>query len=147
MKRLLSLLFAAVMMAAVSFSVMSCDIFGGLTDLTDEEQEQFEEDGYVEGWTEEGNKLIYKYIVGEDSYRMVYLMIFKFKGDVCNEAEMQILFSDSLTASIFYAAIDPEDKHLAKQSGNKVTLDCTEDYKGLSKQELKDSIDESDSWM
>lgn len=147
MKRVLHFLFAFMMIAAASFSAASCDILGSLSDLSDDEQQQFEEDGYVEGWTEEGNKMVYKLVMGDESYKMVYLLIFEFSGDTCKEAEMQIIFPDAITAGIFYAAIDADKKHLANQSGNKVILDCTEDYKGLSKSELKEAIDDSDSWM
>lgn len=147
MKRLVFLLFAFLMMASVSFSVVSCDVLSSLEGLDPDEQEQLEEDGYVEGWTEEGDKLVYKLVVGDETYNMVYLMIFEFKGDTCVAAEMQIVFPDSLTASIFYAALDSEAKSLAEHSGNKVIVDCTEDYKDLSKAELKASIEDTDSWM
>lgn len=143
MKRFLIIL----MMAIMSFSVGSCDLINDLGSLTDDQQQELETDGYVEGWTEEGDKLIFKMVAGESSYQMTYLFTFEFKGDTCEKAELQIIFPDALTATIFHAALESEGETNAKLSGKKVIVDYTAEYKGLSKSELKAAIEATDSWM
>ncbi len=121
----------------------SCEGLGSL--LGDGEDTEYGE--YKAGWTEEGNKLVYKQSLdyGIGSYTQV--IIFEFKGDKCTKATGEFIWPSSILAKAFYEELDEDDKKLAKLSGSKVTIDLSEDYKDLSKEDLKASIDATGGWM
>lgn len=123
---------AIILTLTMSFYVVSC----GLIDLDKEG------DGlYEAGWTENGNTIIFKYELDLIIYKLSYVLEFTFSGDTCVSAVETVIFPDTTTAQAFYNELDDDEKAVARLNGKQVTLDISEDYKGLSKAELKASID------
>ncbi len=98
-------------------------------------------DNYEYGWTEDANKLTYK--VGVGIYTIE--LIFEFENDVCVKATEKISFSSASLARAFYDELDSEEKAEYKLSGKTLTCDITEDYRGLTKAQIKGDV-EADEW-
>ena len=90
-------------------------------------------------WYEEGNKLIYVYEYDFILYKYVSKWTFTFEGDLCVKAISENEFSDATMADLFYQGLLSDGEDVTK-SGNKVTVDYTDMYVGMSKSELKEAI-------
>ena len=128
---------SAIMMAiALMFTAMSCDMLANIDKDGDGVY-----DGYTEGWTEEGNKIVYRFDLDLYVAKWIYVLEFTFgRDDLCTKATQTIHFPNAETAQDFYDDLDPET---ATISGKKVTQDITEDYAGMSKSELKEAIEDA----
>ena len=126
---------SAIMMAiALMFTAMSCDMLANIDKDGDGVY-----DGYTEGWTEEGNKIVYRFDLDLYVAKWIYILEFTFgRDDLCTKATQTIHFPNAETAQDFYDDLDPET---ATISGKKVTQDITEEYAGMSKSELKEAIE------
>ncbi len=141
MKRISKILSIVIAAALAVNIVSSCNPLDKLMDADGENTEYGE---YKTGWTEEGDKLIWKYGI-EGSYTQV--LIFEFKNDVCVKATGEFIWPTAILAQACYEGLGAEDKANAKVSGKKVTIDLTDSYKDLKKSDLKAGIDASGGWM
>ncbi len=139
--KIISIVLATVL--AVS-AVSSCS---GLGDLVNGDGENTEYGEYKAGWTEEGNKLIYKQSLDYGIGEYTQVLIFEFKNDKCVKATGEFIWPTAILAKAFYDELDADDKANAKLSGKKVTIDLTDDYTDLTKTDLKAAIDASQGWM
>lgn len=99
------------------------------------------------GWTEDGNRLIYKAIQGAGVYELVYVWTMTFESDLCVSARLEITFPDAAMAQAVYNELEPEVKELSSISGKVITMNFDEEYRGLSKQEIKDAITAGGGWI
>ncbi len=141
MKALFKICFAAVFALASLTMVTSCNPFG----LGGGGSYEYED--YEYGWTEEGNKLIFKYDAGLDWGGYALVLIFEFKNDICIKATAEYIWSSAAYARMFYDELDEDTKKNAKLKGSKVTVDMTDEYKDLKKSDLKAAIDMDNGWM
>ncbi len=140
MKRITKNILVALMAIFTLTTVFSCDKpSNGGDDLTGWEK-------YTAGWTEEGDKLIYKQSF-ENTGGYTQILIFEFKNDRCIKATGEFIWSSAEFASIYYNALPEDIKPHAKLSGKKVIIDFTDDYRDLSKSTLKAAIDATDQWI
>ncbi len=144
MKKIVKLITIALAAAMTMTMVSSCD---GLGSLLGDGSEDTEYGEYKAGWTEEGNKLIYKQTLDYGIGSYTQILIFEFSGDKCKKATGEFVWPSAILAQAFYEELDADDKANAKISGKKVTIDLTDDYKDLSKSELKEAINATDGWM
>ncbi len=143
MKRIAKIIFIALATTFAFTATTSCDGLGNLIN-NDGEPEYGELES---GWTEQGNKLIYKislnYVLG--TYTQV--MTFEFAGDKCAKATTEYVWSSEILAKSFYDSLDEEEKAKAKLSGKTISIDMTEDFKDMSKDEIKEAINAIDEWI
>ena len=99
------------------------------------------------GWTEDGNKLIYKTIQDTGGYEFVYVWTMTFDGDVCIKARLEITCPNAAMAQIIYDGFEAEEKEISSVSGRVITMNLDEDYYGLSKQDIKDAITAGGGWI
>ncbi len=141
MKKIVKFVTIALATAIATSMVSSCEKnpFGN----SGEDTEYGE---YQAGWTEKGDKLIYKQTLdyGVGSYTQV--LIFTFENDICVKATGEFIWPTEILAKVFYDALE-EEKANARLSGKKVIIDFTDTYKGLSKNDLKGAIDASGGWV
>lgn len=126
---------SAIMMAiALMFTAASCDILGNIDKDGDGVY-----DGYTQGWTEEGNKIVYRFDLDLYVAKWVYILEFTFGADdKCTKATQTIHFPNAETAQDYYDDLDPDT---ATINGKKVTEDLTEEFAGMEKAELKETIE------
>ncbi len=143
MKRIVKIITIALLAVFTMNTASSCGELGDILDNTDDT-----EYGDIEtGWTEKGNKLIYKisldYILG----KYTQVMTFEFSGETCIKATIEYIWSSDLLAQSFYESLDEDERAKAKLSGKTITMDATDDFKGMSKSEIKEAIDAIDEWL
>ncbi len=132
-----------VLATALAVSVVSsCDMLDKIEDTEDTEYGQ-----YKAGWTEEGDKLIYKQSLDYGVAEYTQVLIFEFKNNVCTKATGEFIWPTAVLAKTFYDGLDAEDQANAKLNGKKVTIDLTDTYTDLTKDDLKAAIDASQGWM
>ncbi len=122
---------------------VSCDMLGN---ETEGEENVTGWENYTAGWTEEGNKLIYKQSFDYGIAAYTQILIFEFKDDKCIKATGEFIWPSAEFAMIYFNALDEATKPNASVSGQKVTIDLTADFRDLSKSELKAAIDAADQW-
>lgn len=127
-------LLCAVMM---SFAFASCDKNGEPDGPNDPNGDVIGGDYQTGVWYEEGDKLIYvlEYDYYIYSYKVKWTLTFD-NNDLCIESICEYTFSDATTAQIFYEDLVSSGEDATK-SGNKITVDMTEEHAGLSKEDLK----------
>ena len=97
---------------------------------------------YREGWEENGNTITYTCQVNLIVYKVGYIMTFTFTGDTCTGATMTVEYPKASYAEEAWNDLDDEEKAKGSRNGKKITLDVTEDYVGMSKDELKSNIEQ-----
>ncbi len=134
MKTLFKILFVAVLALTSVSMITSCDANGDYYGKYEY---------YNDGWTEDGNKLIFKYDLGLEygGYAVVY--VFEFRNDLCVKATAEYVCSSAYMAQMLYEEIDEDE---ARLSGNSIIIDMTDEFEGLSKTELKSVIDMTNDW-
>lgn len=128
---------SAIMMAiALMFTAVSCDILGNIDKDGDGVY-----DGYTQGWTEEGNKIVYRFDLDLYVAKWIYILEFTFGADnKCKKATQTINFPNAETAQDYYDDLEPDT---ATIKGDKVTEDITEGFEGMEKEELKAAIEKA----
>ncbi len=127
--KLFSRIMVALTAMTLTFSATSCGL-GKLADFLDP-------DNYESGWTEEGNKLIFKGSV------VLYDFIYEFtfdRNDICAAASYTVSWSTAQLANAYWDKLDAEEKKLCKKNGNKITHDVSEEFKGTDKSTIREAI-------
>lgn len=136
MKSVFKYLFSFIFILSLSLSFVACS--------EDEPGADPENPGVVVNgkWTEKGNQLIYTetYDWGYGvSYTATWTLTFE--NDKCVKSICACKFSSSEYANAFYEAMKADEAYPVSKSGNTVTVDYTELHKGMSKSDLKASLE------
>ncbi len=143
MKSIVKFISLAFVTAFAFIATTSCDGLGNLMN----------NDGNLEygelesGWTEQGNKLIYKISLNYVLGKYTQVMTFEFSGDKCAKATTEYVWSSEVLAKSFYDSLDEVEKAKAKLSGKTISIDMTDDFKEMSKDEIKEAINAIDEWI
>lgn len=88
-------------------------------------------------WYEDGNQLIYvlEYDLIIYKYRAKWVLTFD-SNDLCIKSVCEYTFSDATMAQLFYEDLLTSEENVTK-SGNTITVDMTDDHRGLSKDDMK----------
>ena len=137
MKKILLLLFA---FAIISTTFTSCDING----LGGENNSSISDK--PNGLSEDGNKLYYK--IGEDyGYGVGFQILWTFTFDAsnkCSKAECEYDWGNATLADVFYDELVNDEETIAdypvSKKGSVVNIDYTVDYKGMSREEIKEGL-------
>lgn len=130
--KLISRIMVALTAMALTLSATSCGL-GKLADILDP-------DNYETGWTEEGNKLTYKQELGVATYLLEFT--FNASGELVSAKETA-KWATAALAQEYYNELKEDGEQDVTISGSTVTRDVTDEYSGISKDELKEVIENS----
>ncbi len=99
-------------------------------------------------WTEKGNQLIYRESY-DPGYGLGYEIVWTltFEGDSCIRSICEYKCQSQDMARTIYNSYDGDNDPTISISGSTITFDFTEDHYGLSKDVLKELIDNTTGFM
>jgi hypothetical protein len=126
-------LFVALAFALGSLSLTSC----GGDEITD-----IDGPGELEqGWKESGNTMTYSASYSLMGVSSSFVYTFTFSGDVCTKATYAFTYPTEEQAQMDWDNMWEEDKAKATLNGRTITEDVTDEYEGLSKEEIRGTIE------
>ena len=129
--------YALMASCAMLFSFSSCE---GLLNGGEEEGENTEY-GYTDikvTETDNAITLTYKFTTSVWSYD--YKIVWSFRDDKCTSCIVTYDCPSAAVAALVKESLDEEDKAKVTVNGKTLTIDCSEDYKDMSKQEISVAV-------
>lgn len=129
--------YALMASCAMLFSFSSCE---GLLNGGDEDGENTEY-GYTDiNVKETDNSITLSYSLKAADWSYDYKIVWSFREDKCTSCIVTYDCPSAVVAALVKESLDEEEKAKVTVSGKTLTVDCSQDYLDMSKQEVSTAV-------